>query len=139
MQHIPEKYQKTNLSKPATFESKAIGLEIKLLPREEMFNEETKKYQLRRGTGVAIRFKGHKFSTQNKDLLKLLMEDSAYDRGLYGIDPEDPTGFWRDQGMVHFETRKIVVDTNITKPLFADIDTKKLTDNVPETLMRAPQ
>lgn len=128
MEHIPKKYEKADLPKAACFESEDIGLQIDLIPSQSRRDPVTGVEEKIESPDFPLRLKlkGGKLQVTNTDVLKLVMDCPAYKSGQLRIDREDPTGFWRDTGMVEFETKPIFVATKTQVAKFSDLDLKKL-------------
>lgn len=128
MEHIPEKYKKADLPKGACFESEDIGLQIDLIPSQSRRDPVTGVEEKIESPDFPLRLKlkGGKLQVVNKAVLKLVMECPAYQCGQLRIDREDPTGFWRDTGMVEFEVKPQYVATNTKVAKFDQLDLTKL-------------
>ena len=109
MENIPQKYKKVDMPVAASFEASYFGdYQLKLAPTAHKIapNGDQEKIP---GTGLTIRFEGGKRLVDNKSMLELLMGSSAYENGTVHVDPEDPTGFWRQAGVLKTEAREVVV------------------------------
>jgi len=155
MEYIPTEYYdptdkktydltKADMPKAATFicvggrasddrPSEMVALEIWVVPKQERLNEVTKMYEPVPNTAVRIKFKGGHRSIQNRRLLKMLMESKPYRDGDVQINPEDPTGFWREQGAIQEKTVSVYEPTGIKQPTFAEVDLKKVKPVTEET------
>ena len=85
------------------------------------------------GTGLTIVFEGGKRLIDNRVILKALMEHRVFIDGRIRVDPEDPTGFWRETGVLQPEKKEVMASTGLgPNPSFGDLpkDLKKM--KVPE-------
>lgn len=124
---LVEECKKDDLPIPATFVSRDNkGLRVVLLPVLEHRNPVTGQPEREQGTGFIARFRYFKFNTRSSKVMELLMQSSAYKRGLVGPNPEDPTGFWRQLGAVEAVTREVIVDSKRKHLEFAEVDLKKI-------------
>lgn len=119
--------QKKDMPKVATFESEYHKLRVILEPKKGIKDEDTKQWEEVANTAVRLRFEDGKCRIENKRLLKMVMSCGAYQRGLFTIDREDPTGFWRELNAIQVKTVPVVIQTEITTPNFDDLDLEKLT------------
>lgn len=117
---------KVDMPVAATFIAQEIGLELWLVAKRGVLNPATGMWDEEPGTALRVKFKGGHLPVENKRLLQILLSTEAYDNGNFRPDPEDPTGFWRQLGML--ETREVVtvVPESVKAPKFADIDFKTL-------------
>lgn len=100
---------KQDLPKEAVFTSDHHAHFLFLREKLSTLDEHTKKHVSIPGSAVRIRCKGGSLSVNNKKLLELVMGCDAYRRGIVRVDHTDPTGFWRDVGMVETKTVEIPV------------------------------
>jgi hypothetical protein len=98
-----------NLAKPAVFTSDNHSHFLFLVEKQSVMNEHTKKHESVPGSAVRVRFRFNSLSVNNKKLLELVMGSDAYRRGTVRVDHSDPTGFWRDVGMVETKTVEVPV------------------------------
>ena len=115
---------KEDLPVHATFISEDIGLIIYLAASEyHLVGDVQEKIE---GTGCKVQFRGGHMVVKNSNILKLLMMSYAYLRNTVRIDPEDHTGFWRQSGMVKFEMRPVIVDYEVKRPTFDQLNPTKM-------------
>lgn len=114
----------------ATFESDNIGLRLYLVPSQSVVDPASGNHEKLDNTEVRIRFRGGKWRTRNFNMMKLLMDSSAYKRGLVRIDPEDPTGFWRAQGFVKTKMVPVIEEVKVLHPSADEINLEKLENNL---------
>lgn len=115
---------KEDLPIAATFESVYTALELILVnARHEKIGDDH--FEKVEGSDLKIKFKGGKFLTRNKNVMEMVMASAAYPREVYP-DPQDPTGFWRQLGMVEVISVPVVKTVTMSFPEFSDIDIKKL-------------
>lgn len=100
---------KVDLVKPAVFQSDYAAHKLFLRPTQSQYNEGTKKHERVLGSGVRVICVGGSLVIHNKRLLGLVMDSTAYRRGTLRIDYSDPSGFWRDVGMVKTTTVEVPV------------------------------
>ncbi len=98
-----------NLAKAAVFTSDHHAHFLFLVEKQSAKDEHTGKHVSIPGSAVRIRCRGGSLSVNNKKLLELVMDCDAYRRGIVRVDHSDPTGFWRDVGMVETKTVEIPV------------------------------
>lgn len=146
MEFIPKRYKdpesgtvydltKIDLPKAATF--RCVGrnpgdgkprpltqLQIGLIPKDQVFNASSQVWERVDDTGCWIKCKGGHLAVTNKKLLELLMDSDAYQKGEVQINPEDPTGFWREAGAVTVEEIKTYRSDLNGHPGFKEIDLK---------------
>lgn len=118
---------KVDMKCGATFIAEEIGLELWLVAKRGVLNPASGMWDDEPGTALRVKFKGGHLLVENKRLLEIVMKTEAYANGNFRIDPEDPTGIWRQLGML--ETREVVtvVPESVQAPGFADIDFTALT------------
>jgi hypothetical protein len=80
------------------------------------------------GTGLTIVFDGGKRLIDNAEVFEHLMNNAVFRNGRVRIDPEDPTGFWREAGVLKPEMKEVAVRAVVTRaPEFDKIpDVKKM-------------
>jgi hypothetical protein len=125
----PKTYDLTekDLAVPAVFTSDPlISLRVKLIPSEGKKNEATGVWEKTEGTGCTLVFQGCKKLVYNKRLLQLLMADDVYERGMVRPDPEDPTGFWRQQGVIEVKVIETAKFESGSHPSFDELNLKEL-------------
>lgn len=98
-----------NLVKPAVFTSDHHAHFLFLVEKLSQKDEHSGKHVSIPGSAVRIRCRGGSLSVNNRKLLQLVMNSDAYRRGIVRVDHSDPTGFWRDVGMVQTKTVEIPV------------------------------
>ena len=98
-----------DLVKEAVFTSDNHSHFLFLQEKLSRLDEHTKKHVSIPNSAVRIRCRGGSLSVNNRKLLELVMESDAYRRGIVRVDHSDPTGFWRDVGMVTTKTVEIPV------------------------------
>lgn len=114
-----------DLPKWAVFQSDFADHRLFLSPTQSQYNRNTEKDERVPGTGVRLKATGGSLVVKNKKLLQLLMASSAYKRGIVRIDFSDPTGFWRDVGMVEVKTIQVAVFDQIAGTIqYSDLQTR---------------
>lgn len=127
MERIPEKLQKENLPIAATFISEeSTGLQVGLQASQSTQDPYTGIHERVEGSGINVKFRSGRLIVKNKELLQMLMNSESYNRGMFRIDDEDPTGFWRQTGVLEVATVKIPVLDKATHPDFGKVDLKAL-------------
>lgn len=126
MEYIPKEYQKNDLPVAATFISNYAQHEVCLVPSQGKKDENTGVYEKVEGIGLKIRFHGFRIQITNKKMMQLLMETNDYRRGIIRPDPEDPTGFWRQTGLVEIVPLPVAFEGKMGQPSFDTVDFKKL-------------
>ena len=85
------------------------------------------------GTGLTIVFEGGKRLIDNKTILQALMGHRVFIDGRIRVDPEDPTGFWREAGVLVPEKKEVMASTGLgPNPSYGSLS-KRLKD------MKAPE
>jgi len=131
---IPKKFQKTRLKRPATFVCDGKQTLVSLIPVQEKFDEVTKQNHPVEGTGLRLRAKSFRITVEFKEVLEILMKHKAYTNGRVRIDDTDPTGFWRDTGLL--KTKEVLVPSEVVSvhPDFKAIDFNKLSSSDEEEI-----
>jgi hypothetical protein len=137
VERIPKKWQdpdkpgkihdltKKDLPVAAVFTSHpSVGRVIMLIKQEE--RQRGDQFERVEGTGCKLIFRGYKLAVQNEKLLELVMASDYYQRGVIRPDPEDPTGFWRQLGMVQVQTIQVAQFESGSHPKFDDLKLKEL-------------
>ena len=129
MQRSNKTYDKVDLKPAASFIADDIGLEIILKPAQVIQDTHGGQYNRVPGTGLTRRFKGGRHLCRNKTELEMILASDAYKNGQIRPDPEDPTEFWRQLGIMK-ETMVPVPVAGDTKQKvrFVDLDLTKLTE-----------
>lgn len=82
------------------------------------------------GTGLTLRILGGKRMIDNSEIFKELMTSRVFQDGRVRLDPEDPTGFWREAGVLKgsVETREVITSPGaVRNPEFEALpDVKKM-------------
>lgn len=129
MQRSNKTYDKVDLKPAASFIADDIGLEIILKPAQVIQDTHGGQYNRVPGTGLTRRFKGGRHLCHNKKEFELILGSAAYRNGQIRHDPEDPTEFWRQLG--------IMKETMVPVPVagkaklrvqFNDLDLNQLTE-----------
>lgn len=108
--------READMPRVASFESNDMGFEITLIPSDTEKDEHTGFWSKKPHTGCTVKFKGGKLIVQNKKLFELVMSSSAYTNNKIRVDPEDPTGFWREAGILKVENRPTLVADRPANP-----------------------
>lgn len=116
--------QKADMDPAATFVCLKLGLKIKLISKEEEKNPVSGFSTPVPGTGLTLKFTYGQLVVDNRKCLELLMESTAFVNGKIRMDPDDPTGFWRQMGNVEVRTVKVAVFDGMTQPNFAALKGK---------------
>lgn len=139
MERIPKKLQtdrgeiKTDMKIAASFITDEKGSHHITLINTD--HRETKHGDERiPGTGLTIVFEGGKRLIDNKFILRALMSHRVFVDGRIRVDPEDPTGFWREAEVLVPEKKEVMASTGLgPNPSFKDIEDKVKAMKVPET------
>lgn len=115
-----------NMPRAASFEHNDMGHECTLIPCEDTKDEHTRMLQRVPNTGCTIKFKGGKLSITNRKLFQLIMDSSAYKSNRIRIDPEDPSGFWREAGALTVRSRAVLETDRPPNPGVDAIDLSKI-------------
>lgn len=105
---IDKKYSKVDLPKAATFVSHDTP-ELKLLLRhtqtEKITEGENTRYERVPESTLWVQFRGGRLVVDNGNVLAMLLNHKklgASSKG-FNIDPSDPTGLWREMGLVEIK------------------------------------
>ncbi len=112
----------------ASFVTKSLGLRMHLL--ESLIRvDASRPGGIARvpGTGHTIQFKAGEYHTWSKTQIRLIMTSTDYKAGKIVPNPEDPDGFWEDQGVIKFKTVQVVDKNDQGFVSFEDINLKKVT------------
>jgi len=82
------------------------------------------------GTGFNIQFKAGEHHTWSKTQIRLIMTSTDYMAGKIVPNPEDPGGFWREQGVLKFKQIEVIDKKDQGFVSFEDINLKKVTTPV---------
>ena len=142
MELIPEKYRDFQFTKnkqkvkgtgpdlpiAATFISDSLGKEVwcKNKQFENIVRDGISKSVYKVGTGLRLKFRGGHLTVTNSEVLVSLMVSHAYKCGDVRPDPEDPTGFWRQQGVVEFESKPVLIGGTAKQVKPEELDLTKL-------------
>lgn len=138
-EHIPKKWQDPDDKNKKVYDLTANDLPvaavftsyplvspvIQLIATDGRKNEQNGKWERVPGTGCRLVFRDFRKAIQNKKLLELLMSNDAYANGFIRPDPEDPTGFWRQMGVIKV---KVVETAHFDGGAQPEFETLKLTD-----------
>lgn len=113
---------KKNLPVAATFICESRGLKLFLIPMKEFYNEGTKMHERIDDSGYFVKFRGGCLVVEEKGVLDLLMDCADYVNGKVRINPEDPTGFWRQAGLLQTKIITVVAADKMIHPKYEDID-----------------
>lgn len=130
------KYRDKNMPVAATFIG-PLGMKVNLEHAESKVGSDNTVMR-DTTTGLWAEFeKGHLF-VENKTVLKMLLEHDGFNRGVHGffIDPTDPTGFWRANGLI--EEDVIYTYKKVDESGDGRIDPKKLKYPTGETVENRP-
>ncbi len=136
MENIPREYtdfktkkkmnlQTENLDRAATFVADDLGLTMMLISKEWERNREGDPEPID-GTNLTLKFTDGKLTVKNKKVMEIVMTSSAYANGLVSINPMDPSGLWRELGMIVTETVQRHSPESVAQPKFDDCDFKKI-------------
>lgn len=129
MERSNKTYDKVELKPAASFITDDIGLEIILKPAQVIQDTHAGTYSRVSGTGLTRRFKGGRHLCHNKKELELILSSAAYRNGQIRPDPEDPTEFWRQLGIMQETLVPVPVAGKAKlKVQFVDLDLTKLTE-----------
>lgn len=117
--------QEQDLELPASFKANCIGHTIILVPAQERLDPGTKRHVRVPDTAVRLKVKGGILKIYNSHVLRMLMGSKVYERNYVWPDPEDPTGFWQEQGVIVAETRQVSVLAKMKLPSLDEIDFSK--------------
>ncbi|MDD5459030.1 MAG: hypothetical protein PHF37_06535 [Phycisphaerae bacterium] len=116
-----KKYTDPDMKVAATFYSEAKNRKIFLEPPEE---ERSPMGQISKKphTGCRVNFTNGILYIRNKKVLEMLMSHRGFGNANgFHVHPEDPTGFWRAQGII--QTSEVHVITDINRNVkFGDLD-----------------
>lgn len=129
MERSNKTYDKVDLKSAASFIADDIGLEIILKPAQVIQDTHGGQYNRVSGTGLTRKFKGGRHLCHNKKELELILASAAFRDGQIRPDPEDPTEFWRQLGIMKETMVPVPVagDTKL-KVQFIDLDLTQLTE-----------
>ncbi len=116
-----------NLARPVSFESKYRGVALFLVSARQRPNS-TGGYEPIPNTTLRVKFKGYKLEVNNSRILEYILNYKAYKMGKIYPDPEDPSGFWRQAGIIEVETVQVLKGKTVRQPTMEDIKLKKITD-----------
>lgn len=127
MERSSKTYDKVDLKPAASFIADDIGLEIILKPAQTIQDPHGGQWNRVAGTGLTRRFKGGRHQCHNKKELELILQSAACRNGQIRPDPEDPTEFWRQLGVMKETMVPVPVagDTKL-KVQFIDLDLTQL-------------
>lgn len=129
MQRSNKTYDKVDLKPAASFIADDIGLEIILKPAQVIQDTHSGTYNRVPGTGLTRKFKGGRHLCHNKKELELILQTAAHKDGQIRPDPEDPTEFWRQLGVMKETMVPVPVAGKAKlKVQFADLDLSQLTE-----------
>lgn len=112
----------------ASFVTKSLGLRMTLL--ESLIRVDASRpggVARVLGSGFNIQFRAGEYHTWSKTQIRLIMTSTDYMAGKIVPNPEDPTGFWEDQGVIKFKTVQVVEKNAQGFVSFKDINLKKIT------------
>jgi len=124
------KFQKKDMPVEACFECSELGRTIFIEPKEEETTAGGQRMH-KPGTGYKVKFRGGKLRVGNKALLQVIMEENDFRRGIIFPDREDPTGFWRTNGVVQTVTKTITVAESTAQPDFKKLKFSKIEEDIP--------
>ena len=123
MERSNKKYNTQDLKVAATFIADDIGLEIILKPAQVLQDVHQGNYGRVPGTGLTRRFKGGRHVCYNRAELEMILASDAFKNGQIRRDPEDPTEFWRQLGIVKEHLIPVATGKDTTlKIKFEDLD-----------------
>lgn len=79
------------------------------------------------GSGFNIQFRAGEYHTWSKTQIELIMTSTDYKAGKIVPNPEDPGGFWEEQGVIKFKTVQVIDKNEQGFVSFEDINLKKVT------------
>ena len=112
----------------ASFVTKSLGLRMTLL--ESLIRADASRpggVSRIPGTGFNIQFRAGEYHTWSKTQVRLIMTSTDYMAGKIVPNPEDPDGFWEEQGVIKFKTVQVVEKNAQGFVSFKDINLKKVT------------
>lgn len=77
-------------------------------------------------SGLRIEFADCKFNCANKAMFKKIMESKPFKDGRIRMNPEDPSGFWKLNGIIETEKVEIEKVTKINSVSYEAIDFRKV-------------
>jgi hypothetical protein len=119
-------YRTEDLPIPATFTSVHKSHTFYLIPIEEEIGPDNT-IRRKRDTGCRVRFEDYRLVVRNTEVLKMLLKHTHFNNLNFGfkIDEEDPSGFWRAQGIVKEKTITTFVPQSEYAVTFESLDLKK--------------
>lgn len=112
----------------ASFVTKSLGLRMTLL--ESLIRVDASRpggVARVPGTGFNIQFRAGEYHTWSKTQIKLIMTSTDYMAGKIVPNPEDPGGFWEEQGVIKFKTVQVIDKQDQGFVSFEDINLNKVT------------
>lgn len=72
-------------------------------------------------SGLKLKFEEGELSVGNSEVLEKMLRSDKFNKGYMGFrpNPEDPTGFWREYGLIQTNTIQVV---DPSQPILADKD-----------------
>ena len=119
--------KENDLLKMASFVTESLGLRMTLMPSLEAHDPATGRVIRTPGSGFNIQFKAGEYHTWSSKQVELIMTSAYFQSGKININPEDPDGFWNEQGLLTVETVKVVSKSGQSAVSFAQIDFEKVT------------
>lgn len=127
-------YLKKDMPVAAVFESFKKAPLIHLIPfrHEHGINGETRRID---GSGLRVQFRYYGVQIWNSKILEMMLDPQ---RGLlnndlgYRIDPLDPTGFWRQNGLIEIE---MIPTYKAGTPITPSFEKLNLTPTIPKNLV----
>lgn len=113
--------REVDMPRAASFEHDDMGHECTLIASDADQDGHTGFWLKKPHTGCTVKFKGGKLLVQNKKLFELVMSSSAYANNKIRVDPEDPTGFWREAGVIKVVQRPYLVADRPPNPTTVDV------------------
>lgn len=112
----------------ASFVTKSLGLRMTLL--ESLIRVDASRpggVARVPGTGFNIQFRAGEYHTWSKTQVRLIMTSTDYMAGKIVPNPEDPDGFWEEQGVIKFKTVQVIDKMEQGFVSFKDINLNKVT------------
>ena len=129
MERSNKVYDKVDLKPAASFIADDICLEVILKPAQLIQDPHGGQWNRVPGTGLTRKFKGGRHQCHNKKEFELILASAAFKDGQIRPDPEDPTEFWRQLGIMKETMVPVPVAGDMKlKVQFIDLDLTQLTE-----------
>lgn len=119
--------KKNDLEKMASFISPSLGLRMTLVESLETIDPSKPGGVAKTpGSGFSIQFKAGEHHTWSSKQVELIMTSAYFQAGKININPEDPDGFWDEQGLLTVETVRVVSKSGQSAVSFKQVDFSKV-------------